>query len=128
MIDTHMAPLALAVGAISVSALTPILFLVMQRRARKKDSANRLQLEDTHRREVVADAVRLASQRLLTASMEQELQVVEHTIHVIQSAIKIKLDMSEIVLPETNVALAALQAQMHALEVELFERKARHDR
>lgn len=117
---------SVAVGALIVSAASPVLFLLLQRRARKRDSGQRLAMEGAHRREVTADAVKLAQQRLLTASMEQELDAAHYAIRVIQVAVKLKLDAGALVLPETNVALAALQDQAHALEVELFERKASH--
>jgi hypothetical protein len=117
---------AVAIGALAVSAISPAVFLILQRRARKKDSGERLALEDTHRQEIAAEAVKLAQQRLLTASMEQELSASQHAIRVIQAAIKLKLDTGVLVLPETNAALLALQEQAHALEVELFERKASH--
>jgi hypothetical protein len=117
---------AVAIGALAVSAISPAVFLILQRRAHRKDSGERLALEDTHRQEIAAEAVKLAQQRLLTASMEQELSASQHAIRVIQAAIKLKLDTGVLVLPETNAALLALQEQAHALEVELFERKASH--
>jgi hypothetical protein len=113
----------LAISALVIAALSPLALMFFQRRARSVDERRGRAQDDAHRREVAAEALKLAQHRLLTTSMEYELEAVQHAMRAIQDTIKLKQDVETPVLQQTYTVLSAMQEQARMLEVEIFERK-----
>jgi hypothetical protein len=115
--------LVLALGALALSCLTPLGFLILQRRIRTQDDRMARKSEDARRKQVAADALRRARSHLVTAGMEYELEAVQAAIRASEDAVLLKEQGGIPVLTETLAAISAMKEQAHAVEVEIVERK-----
>ena len=96
--------LVLALVALVLSGLSPIGFLVFQRRAKTVDDRAQRKQEDARRVNVAADALRRAKDHLITSAMEYELECVQLAIRASEEAVLLK-------------------EQGHVVEVEIVERR-----
>lgn len=112
-----------AVGALVLSFLSPLGFIVLQRRIRNQDDRMARRNEDARRKQVAADALRRARSHLVTSALEYELESVQAAIRATEDAVLHKEQAGVSVLTETLAAISAMKEQAHAVEVEIIERK-----
>lgn len=112
-----------AVVALVFSGLSPLGFLILQRRIRSQDDRMARKQEDARRRQIAADALRRARNHLVTSALEYELESVQAAIRASEDSVQIKEQGAVPVLTETLSAISAMKEQAHSVEVEIVERK-----
>jgi hypothetical protein len=113
----------LAVGALLISGATPFALMFFQRRAGKRDARKNKAQEESHREEIAAAALKLAKHNLITASMEYELEALQHAMSAIKDAIILKQEAEIPVSQLTHDSLLSIREHARVLEIEIFDRK-----
>lgn len=125
MLDHVNITMVLAVGALVLSGVSPIVFAILQRRAKTVDDRDQRRQEDARRVQVMAEALRRAKEHLVTSAMEYELECVQLAIRASEEAVLLKEQGGVPVLTQTLASISALKEQAHAVEAEIIERKDR---
>jgi hypothetical protein len=112
-----------AIGALVLSGLSPLGFLILQKRIRNQDDRMVRKQEDARRKQVASDALQRAKNHLITSGLEYELESIQVAIRASEDAVLLKEQGAVPILTQTLAGISAMKEQAHAVEVEIIERK-----